>query len=73
MKTLLSLSEGDTATVYGVQKGCPMCSRLLDIGLTSGADVTRLQTSLFGDPTAYLIRNAVIAIRKEDANSVIIN
>ncbi len=46
--------------------------RLLDIGLTPGARVACLGESPGGDPRAYLIRGAVIAIRSEDARSVLL-
>lgn len=72
MKTLSSLSYGERAKVSSVEKSCSVRRRLIDIGLVGGAEVTCLQTSLFGDPTAYLIRNAVIALRRADADSVYI-
>ena len=42
----------------------------MDIGLVEGTPVECLRKSPAGDPKAYLIRGAVIAIRKEDAATV---
>jgi ferrous iron transport protein A len=46
--------------------------RLLDLGLVSNTNVVALQKSPSGDPTAYQIRGAVIALREEDAFNVLI-
>ncbi len=39
----------------------------MDIGLTGGARVKYLFSAPSGEPRAYLIRGAVIALRLEDA------
>jgi ferrous iron transport protein A len=44
-----------------------MRRRLQDLGLVTGTHVTCLQRASAGDPTAYLIRGAVIALRRDDA------
>ena len=45
--------------------------RLLDLGLVNGTKITPVFKSPSGDPTAYEIRKALIALRKED--SMLIN
>ena len=47
-----------------------MRRRLLDIGLIPGTRVTCTAVSPAGDPAAYLIRGAVIALRGRDAGGV---
>lgn len=70
--TLHSLSEGSTARVKCLNnEGC-MRRRLQDIGLITGTKVCCLQRSPSGDPIAYLIRGAVIALRSEDSSRVIV-
>ncbi len=49
-----------------------ICRRLLDIGLTKGATVECIGKSPCGDPKAFLIRGAVIALRNDDAKKVIV-
>ncbi len=44
--------------------------RLKDLGLVKGARVKCVLKSPLGDPAAYDICGAVVAIRKEDASSV---
>lgn len=46
--------------------------RLLDLGLIAGTEVTALTKSPSGDPVAYLIRGAVIALRSEDASKILV-
>jgi ferrous iron transport protein A len=50
-----------------------MRRRLLDIGLIENTDVECLGRSPGGDPTAFLIRGAVIAIRSEDCKNILIH
>lgn len=46
--------------------------RMLDLGLISDTEVEALQRSPSGDPIAYHIRGAVIALRSEDASKILI-
>lgn len=46
--------------------------RMLDLGLISDTDIEALQKSPSGDPTAYNIRGAVIALRSEEANKILV-
>lgn len=50
-----------------------MRRRLQDIGLIEGTKVKCLQKSPAGDPVAYLIRGAVIALRSEDSSNILIS
>lgn len=71
--TLNLLSEGKTGTVKKLINTGGMRRRLLDIGLIEGTDVACLQKSPAGDPVAYLIRGAVIALRKEDSQNILVD
>lgn len=46
--------------------------RLLDIGLIKDTVVESLQKSPSGDPVAYLIRGAVIALRSEISSEILV-
>lgn len=72
-KTLFDLEEGKTARVKALLSQGGIRRRLLDIGLIEGTEVECLQKSPAGDPVAYLIRGAVIALRSEDSCKVLIN
>ena len=47
-----------------------MDRRLTDLGLVRGTRVTCILRSPAGDPCAYLIRGALIALRRADADGV---
>ena len=49
-----------------------MRSRMLDLGLINDTLVESLRRSPSGDPTAYQIRGAVIALRSEEASNVFV-
>ncbi len=51
---------------------CATRRRLLDIGLTQGTKITCLFESPPKDPRAYLIRGAVIALRAEEAENIVV-
>lgn len=69
---LCQMREGQTARVREVRSTGSIQRRLLDIGLIAGTPVSCLQKSPSGDPVAYLIRGAVIAIRHEDSANILV-
>ncbi|MDD2518995.1 MAG: FeoA family protein [Bacilli bacterium] len=50
----------------------PIRRRLLDLGLIEDTIIEVLQKSPFGDPIAYEIRGAVIALRSEITSKILI-
>lgn len=72
MKVLSGLNPGETAMVTELKTVGGMRRRLLDIGLAPQTKVTCIGKSPAGDPAAYLIRGAVIAIRSEDGENIVI-
>lgn len=71
--TLACLEKGAAATVTEVRDAGPLGRRLLDLGLIPGAAVECLGRAPLGDPAAYLIAGAVIAIRRRDAERVLLD
>ena len=69
---LNDIAPGQHAVVSRLQSTGSMRRRLLDIGLVENTDVECLGRSPAGDPSAFLIRGAVIAIRSEDCADVLI-
>lgn len=72
MKKLSALVQGENATVQNVLTEGAMRRRFQELGLVPGTEVLCLQKSFFGGLKSYLIKDAVIAIRDEDADGVII-
>lgn len=71
-QTLDTLQIGEIGYVETIENEGSIRRRFLDIGLTPGCKVKCVLTSPNHNPIAYLIRGAIIAIRKEDASSIII-
>lgn len=70
--TLNDINAGEYAIVSKLNSSGSMRRRLLDIGLVENTRVECLGRSPGGDPTAFLIRGAVIAIRAKDCENIII-
>jgi ferrous iron transport protein A len=54
-------------TAQGIQR-----RRMLDLGLVYDTKVESLRKSPSGDPIAYEIRGAVIALRSEEASHILV-
>lgn len=66
----LPIDEVGKVTYLNVKKN--LKRRLLDLGLTRDTKIKKLYKSPLNDPTAYLIRGSVIALRDEDAKNILI-
>ena len=69
-KSLSELCPGESGIVSGIDTDIGMLRRFMDIGCIVGASIKKLGTGPFGDPCAYLICGAVIAIRGKDAVNI---
>ncbi len=67
---LTNLRVGQKGTITFLLDRCPLYTRLLDLGFSSGTEIKCLMESPLGNPKAYLIKGSVIAIRNEDANYI---
>ncbi len=66
------LPLGKKAKVKALTSDGTIRRRMLDLGLISGTEVEALQKSPSGDPVAYSIRGAVIALRSEEASKILV-
>lgn len=69
---LNQLSVGEKAKIDALEATGSMRRRLLDIGLIENTEIECIGRSPSGDPSAFLIRGAVIAIRSEDCADILI-
>ena len=72
-KRLDDLQRGQTGTVKRLEVKGDQRRRLMDLGLLPGTEVTVAMNSPLGDPTAYRIREALIALRKDQARLIVID
>ncbi len=71
-RKLSSLDVGECGLVIRLLADGSMRRRLLDVGIAPGTSVACVGKSPFGDPRAYLVRGCEIAIRRKDAEGIII-
>ncbi len=69
---LSDLKPGQTAWVVSISPSCRGLERrrFMDLGILPGTIVKAEMVSPSGDPTAYLVRGALIALRKEQASLI---
>lgn len=72
IRPLSTLQVGERAWVSRLCVEEGMRRRLLDLGLVHGTEVRCLHRGPAGDPTAYLVRGAVIALRRQDSENILI-
>ncbi|MBE6767859.1 MAG: ferrous iron transport protein A [Ruminococcaceae bacterium] len=68
--TLAALSVGESGVVCALDTDDAMRRRLWDMGMVEGTSVQCLFRAPSGDPTAYAVRGAVLALRRRDAAAV---
>jgi len=70
MKTLEQLEIGEKAIIKEVNAPEEIKRRFLDIGIVPEGLIECVLVSPLGDPIAYMIKGAMIAIRKEDVKGI---
>lgn len=69
---LHTLEEGERGEITRLCVSGGMRRRLQDIGMIEGTQIACMQKSPWGDPVAYGIRGAVIALRTRDAAQILV-
>lgn len=69
-RTLADIRVGEKCRVVCLADSALNRRRMLDLGIMPGTYIEAVFISPSGGITAYLIRNAVIAIRCEDAKNI---
>ncbi len=71
-ETLATLALGQKGKVAGISPRCRGAERrrLMDLGILPGTVISAELISPSGDPTAYSVRGAMIALRKEQARLI---
>lgn len=68
--TLDELPASARGVVTALEAHGPERRRLMDLGVLPGAEVRVEGRSPLGDPTAYLVRGSVIALRRAQARGI---
>lgn len=66
------LAMAGEATVVSVGLAGAERRRLLDLGILPGSVIRAERRSPLGDPTAYRVRGSLIALRRAQANAIVV-
>jgi Fe2+ transport system protein A len=69
---LNQLSMGIKAIVSSLNANGPARRRMLDLGVIDGTEIEPLYKSPSGNPIAYRIRGAVIALRSDVSDKILV-
>ena len=70
MKTLRDVKIGETVTVKKLHGEGAIKRRIMDMGITKGAEVYVRKVAPLGDPVEVTVRGYELSIRKGDAESI---
>lgn len=70
MRTAADLNFGEKAIIDNIDFKHPSFRRIIEIGFTPGQEIELLNKSVFNDPLAFSLRGTMIAIRKNEAESI---
>lgn len=70
MKTLREVKIGTTAKVLKLHGEGALKRRIMDMGITSGAEVYVRKVAPLGDPMEVTVRGYELSVRKSDAESI---
>ena len=70
MKTLREASICDTVKVVKLHGEGPIKRRIMDMGITKGAEIYVRNTAPFGDPIEVTVRGYELSLRKADAEMI---
>ena len=70
MKTLKQAAIGDTVKVVKLHGEGAVKRRIMDMGITRGAEVHIRKVAPLGDPVEITVRGYVLSVRKADAQCV---
>ena len=68
--TLNLLKSGRSATITKIHSKNAERRRMFDLGILPGTRIENVMPSPLGDPIAYRVRSAVVALRNEQAELI---
>ena len=70
--SLNTLNVGDSAEILRLENKGSIRRRLFDIGIIAGNSISCVLKAPLKDPSAYLVKGAVVAIREKDSKKIIV-
>ena len=70
MKTLKDTKPGETVTIVKLHGEGAVKRRIMDMGITTGAEIYVRKVAPLGDPIEVTVRGYELSLRKEDAEMI---
>ncbi|MDF2944015.1 MAG: iron transporter FeoA [Herbinix sp.] len=68
--TLKELKVGQEGTVVAIGEKGPIRRRIMDMGITPGANIKVIKVAPMGDPIEVNIRGYELSLRKDEASQI---
>ena len=72
MKTAANLKFGEKAVIDDIDTSNPSHQRIIEVGFTPGQEIELVSITTFNDPVAFSVRGTLIAMRKKEADCIIV-
>ncbi|GHV48492.1 iron transporter FeoA [Synergistales bacterium] len=72
-KTLKDFTTGEKGSVISLSATGAVRRRLLDMGITPGADIVMRKVAPLGDPVELTVRGYQLSIRKAEAENILMS
>ena len=73
MKTLREIKIGETVKVVKLHGEGPVKRRIMDMGITRGAEIFVRKVAPLGDPVEITVRGYELSLRKADAEMILVD
>lgn len=73
MKKASELNFGEKGIIKDINTLHPSYRRIIEIGFTPGQEIELVNASIFNDPLTFSLRGTLIALRKIQADCIIVN
>lgn len=71
--TLKELKPGESGVVTSIGTKGPIKKRLMDMGVTPGAEIRVIKVAPLGDPVEVNLRGYELSLRKDEAAQIIVS
>jgi Fe2+ transport system protein FeoA len=72
MTSLTHLNKGDSGVIRTLQGHQELRFRLQEMGFTPGVEVRLVARAAFGGPLAFALRGTTVALRRSDADCILL-
>jgi Fe2+ transport system protein FeoA len=72
MRTAANIKFGEKVIINDIDTSNPSHQRIIEIGFTPGQEIQLVNISAFDDPMAFTVRGTLIAMRRKEADCIIV-